>query len=242
MINLFNEHYVYGIGFSQDSTDRELYGYENTKTLCLKCKSNKRYTIICKQSELTSSIGIASSNKYYDRINNYDGFQSIYNIVISDTGIVEYSTENLNLEVNSMLITLPKNYNSKVLIVESPMDELLDVLNISEFTDDFLNEFFFDEPWLLHKRFIQSILCNCINKYSSEYDIKYVQDSILQIYSSSYSVTSLNHTYGVFDDDLKNLVIQQQRERNLIYSNGTVYPDLELVFDNIRYSRGIADE
>ena len=241
MVNIFNEHYIYGIGFYPDSADIELSGFSDYKTLCLKCKANKKFTIICNESGLSgNNILVASSNKYYDKINNYDGFQTIYNIVESEDNVLEYSTENNEIEINTILILLPKNYNNKVLVIESPMEELLDSLNISEFTEEFLDNFYFDKPWLLHERFIQSILYNAINKYSSEYDIKYVQDSIHNIYSGLYEIDiSKGHTYGIFDNDLKSLVIRLQKENNLIYSNGTVYPDLESIFDKINASKGM---
>ena len=244
MINLFNEQRILtkyklsgtGLEYNPDS-----------KILILNYNQNSIYTI-CSKNYSNKNLKIALSLKSYnDIITNIDtDGMEIFNDLeytgklgqIFDTTNfnpyspteVEYGELNYT-EYQTILIELPYNYNDTLLVFESSIEDLLDTnLNVAKIVNDnyetnieWLDKFYFNDPWLVHKELIQIFLGNSINKYSSEENIRYIQNLYKFIDMSYNKALELKEkSYGIYDDDLKQGIKNIQKANGVLYCNGTV--------------------
>ncbi len=242
MINLFNEQRILtkyrlsGTGLEYSS---------NSKILILNYNQDFIYTI-CSKKYLDKNLRVALSLKSYnDIITNIDtdGMEIFNDLeytgklgrIFDTTNFNPYSsaedTELNYTEYQTMLIELPYNYNDTLLILESSIEDLLDTnLNVAKVVNntyetniEWLDKFYFNDNWLIHKELLQIFLGNTINEYSSEENIRYIQNLYKYIDMSYNKALELKEkSYGIYDDDLKQGIKNIQKANGVLYCNGTV--------------------
>lgn len=244
MINLYNEHRILtkykldGTGIVYDTGYKLIllnYNQESIYTICSKNFSNSNIKVALTTLSYNDIVKDLSTND----VNLYDTveYDDKLGITFDTTNFSKYEppesdgvTEDDNLkytEYQTMILEVPYTYNLNFLIFESSIDELVDT-NLNVLDTKFLDKFFFDNPWLVHKELLQVFLGNTINKYSTEENIKYIQN-IYRYINMDYNGKLERHeiSYGTYDDDLRDGIKSLQKLNNILYCNGTVNTETE---------------
>lgn len=254
MINLYNEQRIL-TRYKLNGTG--IVYSTNSKILILNYNQDKVYTI-CSKRYSEQRLRVALSVKSYNDIvtnidtNDTDIFDDIECTKVlgnifdtSDFSKYAPSSEEEIGELNyteyqTMLIELPYNYSDTLLIFESSIEDLLDInLKVAnkevvnsetKYTTnvEWLEKFYFSDPWLVHKELFQIFIGNVINKYSPEESIKYIQNLYKDISMDYNNKLDLHErSYGIYDDDLKQGIKNIQKLNDVLYCNGTVNTETE---------------